>query len=169
MGKTKNFLALDFGASNGRAIVGEYNGKKINLVEVHRFENRPVFAGGTYYWDFLSLFYELKTGISNAVKKYDRIDSIGVDTWGCDFGLLDKNKNLLSNPVHYRDKRTSGLLKSVRKVISDWELYELTQAQILEINTLYQLFSIKKINPTFLKMSGTFYCWGIFLISCPDW
>jgi rhamnulokinase len=144
MGKTKNFLALDYGASNGRAIIGKFDGRKIDLEEAYRFDNRPVYAYGTLYWDILRLFSELKLGISSAFKKNSSIASIGVDTWGCDFALLDKDKNLLSNPVHYRDKRTIGMRSKMNGLISEYEIYEKTQAQILEIAALYQLFSLKK-------------------------
>ncbi|MBM3705694.1 MAG: rhamnulokinase, partial [Actinobacteria bacterium] len=144
MGATENFLAVDYGASNGRAIVGEFDGKKLILNEIHRFENRPVFLGNTFYWDFLRLFSELKNGISIAAKQYREISGMGVETWGCDFGLLDRTGTLLSNPVHYRDRRTVGLSEEVKKIFSEWELYERTQAQIIEINTLFQLYYLKK-------------------------
>jgi sugar (pentulose or hexulose) kinase len=157
---TKNFLAIDFGASNGRAIVGQFDGNTIVLNEVHRFENRPVFAGGVLFWDFLRLFSELKIGISNALKKFSSIESLGLETWGCDFGLLDKDKNLLSNPVHYRDKRTLGLADRVRKKIHDKELYRKTQAQILEINTIYQLYSLKLSDSPLLKNARYFLLLG---------
>lgn len=153
MEKTKNFLAVDYGASNGRAIIGEFDGKKLQLIETHRFENQPVYLTGTLYWDILRLFHELKVGIIKTLKKYNQIESIGIDTWGCDFGLLDEKCNLISNPAHYRDKRTLGLMETVRKIISDKELYEKTQAQIIEINTIYQLYSITKNNLSLLNNS----------------
>ena len=143
MVKTKNFLALDYGASSGRAIIGKFSGRKFELEEAYRFDNRPVYAGGTLYWDILRLYSELKAGISAAFRKNIGIASIGVDTWGCDFALLDKDKNLLSNPVHYRDKRTIGMRGKMEKIIPEYEIYEKTQAQILEIAALYQLFSLK--------------------------
>lgn len=143
MEKTKIFLALDYGASNGRAIIGKFDGKKIELEEVYRFDNRPVFANGSLYWDILRLYSELKIGLAAAFKKSTGIVSVGVDTWGCDFALLDRDKNLLSNPIHYRDKRTSGMRDEMAKIISEHEIYEKTQAQILEIAALYQLFSLR--------------------------
>ena len=158
--KTRNFLAIDFGASNGRAIVGRFNGGTLELDEVHRFENRPVYMGNTYYWDFPRLFLELKTGISEALKRYKKIDSLGVETWGCDFGLLDNNKMLLSNPVHYRDKRTVGLAKEMQDIIPDWDMYKRTQAQILEINTVYQLYFLKKIKSPILENARHFLLLG---------
>ncbi len=143
MNNKKNYLAIDFGASNGRAIIGQYDGRILNLTEVHRFENRPVFASGTLYWDILRLYSELKTGITYALRNTKKIESLGIETWGCDFGLLDKNKELISNPVHYRDKRTMGLSQRVNQLISNKEIYKKTATQILEVNTLFQLYSLK--------------------------
>jgi rhamnulokinase/L-fuculokinase len=149
--KTQNFLALDFGASNGRAIIGQFDGDKLKFDEIHRFINRPVYLGNTYYWDFLRLFSELKSGIVKAFKAYNDIASIGVDTWGVDFGLLDRNNNLLSNPVHYRDKRTVGISNDIKSFFTEWEMYERTQAQILEINTVCQLYFLKKAKSALLE------------------
>jgi len=142
MKKTKNFLAVDFGASNGKATVGRFDGKKLIFLEMHRFENRPVYASQTLYWDILRLYHELKNSIIKTNRVCRRIESMGVDTWGCDFGLLDKKNRLISNPVHYRDKRTEGYAERVRQIIPDSELYNKTQAQIIEMNTIYQLYSM---------------------------
>ncbi|MBQ8944861.1 MAG: rhamnulokinase, partial [Clostridia bacterium] len=101
----KRVLAFDFGASSGRAILGIFDGEKIELKEVHRFSNDPVSVNGTVYWDVLRLFYEIKQGILKA-KECGGFESIGIDTWGVDFGLLDLDGRLLENPVHYRDLRT---------------------------------------------------------------
>ncbi|MCL5070987.1 MAG: rhamnulokinase [Actinobacteria bacterium] len=156
MNNKKNYLAIDFGASNGRAIIGQYDGKTLGLNEVHRFENRPVFANETLYWDILRLYSELKTGIAGALKISKKIESLGVETWGCDFGLLDKNKELISNPVHYRDKRTRGLSKKINQLISNEEIYKKTAAQNLEINSLYQLYSMKISGSTILENAHYF-------------
>ena len=99
-------LAIDLGASSGRAITGTFDGEKITIEEVHRFLNNPVTVRGTIYWDVLRLFHEIKQGISAAGKDFT---GIGIDTWGVDFGLLDKEDRLLENPVHYRDTRTAGV------------------------------------------------------------
>ena len=112
----KRVLAFDFGASSGRAIIGSFDGEKISLQEVHRFSNDPVMLNGTLYWDVLRLFYEIKQGIVKA-KIAGGFDSIGIDTWGVDFGLIDKNGRLLENPVHYRDLRTAGLVEESFKTI----------------------------------------------------
>ena len=106
----KQILAADYGASGGRVMLGEYDGSRIRTSQVHRFVNEPVWLGGTMFWDFLRLFHELKTGIKKA-QTYGKADSIGVDTWGVDFGLIDKQGFLLENPVHYRDGRTAGMLE----------------------------------------------------------
>ena len=139
----KKVLAFDFGASSGRAIIGSFDGEKITLKEVHRFTNDPVDLGGTLYWDVLRLFYEIKQGIVKA-KIAGGFDSIGIDTWGVDFGLIDKNGRLLENPVHYRDKRTSGLVEESFKSVPRQKMYDITGIQFMELNTLFQLISLKK-------------------------
>ncbi len=136
------YIAADFGAGSGRVIVGTLAGGKVELDEVHRFPNRQIYLGGTLHWDFLALFEELKTGLKKAFAKYDGIVSIGVDTWGVDFGLLDSRGRLLANPVCYRDARTNGILEKVFRVIPEAELYRLTGNQFMEINTAFQLYSM---------------------------
>lgn len=146
----KKVLAFDFGASSGRAIIGSFDGKKITLKEVHRFTNDPVDLGGTLYWDVLRLFYEIKQGIVKT-KIAGGFDSIGIDTWGVDFGLIDKNGRLLENPVHYRDKRTSGLVEESFKSVPRQKMYDITGIQFMELNTLFQLISLKKQRPEMLE------------------
>ena len=146
----KKVLAFDFGASSGRAIIGSFDGEKISLKEVHRFTNDPVDLGGTLYWDVLRLFYEIKQGIVKA-KIAGGFDSIGIDTWGVDFGLIDKNGRLLENPVHYRDKRTSGLVEESFKSVPRQKMYDITGIQFMELNTLFQLISLKKQRPEMLE------------------
>lgn len=146
----KKVLAFDFGASSGRAIIGSFDGEKITLKEVHRFTNDPVDLGGTLYWDVLRLFYEIKQGIVKA-KIAGGFDSIGIDTWGVDFGLIDKNGRLLDNPVHYRDKRTSGLVEESFKSVPRQKMYDITGIQFMELNTLFQLISLKKQRPEMLE------------------
>lgn len=142
----KRVLAFDFGASSGRAIIGEFDGKIITLKEVHRFSNDPVMLNETLYWDFLRLFFEVKQGIIKA-KEDGGFESIGVDTWGVDFGLLDKDGKLLENPIHYRDLRTDGLVEKSFEIINKNELYCESGVQMLQINTLYQLIALKKQRP----------------------
>ncbi len=149
---TKRVLAFDFGASSGRAIIGCFDGDKITLEEVHRFSNDPVSVGGTVYWDVLRLFYEIKQGIIKA-KIAGGFDSIGIDTWGVDFGLIDSEGKLMENPVHYRDARTAGLVDEAFKTMPKEKLYGITGIQFMELNTLFQLISLKKYRPWMLERS----------------
>ena len=142
-------LAFDFGASSGRAIIGSLEDGRITLKEVHRFTNDPVKLGDTLYWDVLRLFHEIKQGIVKA-KIAGGFDSIGIDTWGVDFGLIDKNGRLLENPVHYRDLRTSGLVEESFKTIPKEKLYNITGIQFMELNTLFQLISLRRQRPELL-------------------
>lgn len=145
----KKVLAFDFGASSGRAIIGSLEDGKITLKEVHRFTNDPVKLGDTLYWDVLRLFHEIKQGIVKA-KIAGGFDSIGIDTWGVDFGLIDKNGRLLENPVHYRDLRTVGLVDEAFKTIPKEKLYNITGIQFMELNTLFQLISLRRQRPELL-------------------
>ncbi|MCD4670999.1 MAG: rhamnulokinase, partial [Actinomycetia bacterium] len=144
----KNYLIFDFGASNGRAAVAGFDGSGFDMEVTHRFENRPVFAGGMLYWDFLRLFSELKIGIQVSKRKFANIRSLGIDTWGADFGLLDKNGKLISNPVNYRDEQSVKDSESLFKIIEDRELFELTGAWTNPIFDLFQLYSQKINNST---------------------
>ncbi len=143
-------LAFDFGASSGRAILGKFENGKIELEEIHRFSNDPVSVNGTTYWDVLRLFYEIKQGIIKA-KQAGGFDSIGIDTWGVDFGLLDEFGCLLENPIHYRDKRTVGMIEEAEKYISKKEMYGITGIQFMELNTIFQLLALKKERPHILE------------------
>ena len=146
----KTVLAFDFGASSGRAVLGIFDGKSIELKEVHRFDNDPVQVRGTFYWDILRLFHEIKHGISMA-KAETEFESIAIDTWGVDFGLLDKNGDLLQNPVHYRDTRTDGMTEKLFEKMSSDELYKKTGVQVMAINTIFQLFALAEKQPELLK------------------
>ena len=142
----KKVLSFDFGASSGRAMLAEYDGEKITMEEIHRFSNDTVTVNGTMYWDILRLFFEIKTGITKAVVK-GGFDAIGIDTWGVDFGLVDRHGRLISNPVNYRDRRTEGMIEKVFETVSREELYSVTGTQIIRINTLYQLMYLKLYEP----------------------
>ena len=139
----KQVLAFDFGGASGRAMLGSFDGNKIDIKEVYRFSNDPVIVRGTMYWDVLRLFFEIKQGLIKA-KQYGKIDSIGIDTWGVDFALLDENGDILENPVHYRDGRTAGMIeKSFEKLPKD-RFYNITGNQFMELNTVFQLLSLKE-------------------------
>ena len=125
--KKYKFLAFDFGASSGRAMLATFDGEKITLEEKHRFSNDPVNINGDLHWDVLRLFFEIKQGILKCANSGDRdIDCIGIDTWGVDYGLLDENDKLLGNPYHYRDTRTEGMYDEAFKIVSKEEIYKET-------------------------------------------
>lgn len=144
-------LAADFGASSGRLILSKFDGDKIELEEIHRFSNDPVRIGSRFYWDFPRLFHELKNGLKKAALKGIDISGIGIDTWGVDYGLIDKNGDLLSNPIHYRDNRTDNIIDDVEKIMSFEEIYKVTGIQYLQLNTLYQLYADLKFRPDILE------------------
>ena len=142
------YLALDIGAGSGRAIVGQFARNKIGIEEIHRFPNPQIRLGDTLYWDFPMLFSEIKKGIYKTIQKGYTLQGIGIDTWGVDFGLLDEQERLISNPVCYRDSRTNDILPSVFERISKERLYRITGNQFLEFNSAFQLFSmIRQNNP----------------------
>lgn len=135
-------LASDLGASNGRSVLGQFDGQKVTVEEIHRFPNYPVRAAGRLYWDVLRLLHEIKTGLSKSVRLHGNIDSMAVDTWGSDFGLLDEKGRLLSNPYHYRDSYTYGMLEKVLDIIPMEELYDKVGAEMSEQSTLFMLYSL---------------------------
>jgi rhamnulokinase len=150
----RSYLALDLGAESGRAILGNLADHRIELAELHRFPNIPVRLPSGLYWDTLRLFHEMCEGISIAAKTVDRLDGIGVDTWGVDFGLLSSESILLDNPHHYRDPRTSGALKQVFEKIPSAEIFKNTGIQFMEINSLYQLFAAQRDTPQTLEKAS---------------
>lgn len=144
---TKIFLAIDLGASSGRGIIGTFDGKSITLRENHRFPNEPVMAGGRFYWDILRILHEIKQSIRQAVLDGDDITSIGIDTWGVDYGLLDRHGRLMGNPVHYRDTRTDNITAEFAKYMPLDQLYRITGIQSLDFNTVYQLAAELRDDP----------------------
>ncbi len=139
----KVYLAADFGGGSGRVIAGWLDGGRLVMEEVHRFPNRQVRLGKHVYWDFPALFADMKDGLKKAASKGYKVESIGVDTWGVDFGLIDRDGNLLGNPVCYRDARTAGIPEKVAQILNPTEHYATTGIQVMEINTLSQLYSLK--------------------------
>lgn len=149
-------LAFDFGASSGRAILGIYKNGSLQMEEIHRFPNDPVMVNGTFYWDILRLFHETKQSITKCVTLgHSDIESVGIDTWGIDFGLLDEDGYLLENPVHYRDKRTEDVMEKVFEEVDKQRVYESTGIQNMNINSLFQLCSLKYNRPELLKRAKT--------------
>lgn len=135
------YIAIDLGASSGRLILGYMEEGKLQLEEVHRFPNEPVYLGETLYWDFMRIFHEIKQGLKKVAKLKDvQVTTIGIDTWGVDGAWLDKNGKLLSNPVHYRDARTSEIMEDFYNKMTDSKLYDITGIQKMSFNTVYQLY-----------------------------
>jgi rhamnulokinase len=144
----KKFLAVDFGAESGRAVVGWIDGGRIRMEEIHRFSNRQVTIEGHLHWDINYLFEELKQSLSLAAKHgHDDIESIGIDTWGVDFALVGKDRRLLGLPFSYRDHRTDGIMEQVFKKMAPEEIYSSTGIQFMQFNTLYQLYSVMCSQP----------------------
>src|SRR3954463_6252936 len=137
-----SFLAIDLGASSGRVMARQWDGTRFDLSEIHRFPNGPVQVMGHLHWDVLRLWHEIKVGITKYVAQHGAPVSIGIDTWGVDFGLLDDDGRLLGNPYHYRDRRTEGMLDYVEQRVPSAQLYARTGIQRMQINTLYQLASM---------------------------
>ena len=147
------YLAIDFGGGSGRVIAGYTSDGELRLDTIYRFQNRQVRMGGHIYWDFLSLFEDMKIGIRMAVEKGYRINSIGIDTWGVDFGLIDRNGNLIGNPVCYRDSRTDGMPEKVFSFIGQSRHYSISGTQVMAINTLFQLYAMKEEKSPLLSVA----------------
>ncbi|MBE7009933.1 MAG: rhamnulokinase [Ruminococcaceae bacterium] len=144
MSATYKVLAYDFGASSGRAMLFTYDGKKLDIEEMHRFSNDPVMVGDNFYWDILRLFHEVKTGILKTINAgHTDIMSIGFDTWGVDFGLFDEKGRMLGNPYHYRDKRTEGMLEKLDEEVGKKYVFERTGIEFAFFNTLFQLMAMR--------------------------
>ena len=145
MDADKRFLAIDFGAESGRALLGTISEGRLRLDEVHRFPNVPVKTLGALHWDALRLFGEVKHGLRQALSQTDgAIDGIGIDTWGVDFGLIGSDGELLGNPFHYRDERNQGMMEEAFAVVGRERVFERTGIQFLPFNTLYQLVAMVK-------------------------
>jgi len=143
MTRSVSYLALDLGAESGRAIIGEFDGEQLRLEEAHRFSNVSVCLPDGLHWDTLRLWTDIKQGICLAARKAQgRLLSVGLDTWGVDFGLLDRDGALIFNPYHYRDGRTDGMLDEAYRRMPRQEIFEHTGIQFLALNSLYQLLSM---------------------------
>lgn len=139
-------LAIDLGASSGRGIVGSFDGEKLTLRENHRFSNDPMYVNGRFTWDILRIYFEIKNSITKTIIDGDDIASMGIDTWGVDYGMVDKNGRLMANPIHYRDTRTENVTDYVKGFVSPEEIYNVTGIQAIDFNTLNQLAVEKRDN-----------------------
>lgn len=141
------YLAIDFGGGSGRVIAGtitdEKGEKMLTMQLVHRFQNRQVRLGNHVYWDFPALFEDMKTGLKKAAQLGLKVSGIAIDTWGVDFGFIDRDGNLVGNPVCYRDARTNGMAERFFADVDRTAHYAVNGTQVMEINTLFQLLSLK--------------------------
>ncbi|MCX7933767.1 MAG: FGGY family carbohydrate kinase, partial [Planctomycetota bacterium] len=152
------YLAFDLGAESGRAIFGTLADGRMALDVLHRFPNGPVQLGETLYWDEPGLFREIKNGLAAAAGRGHEVDGIGIDSWGVDYGLLDRNGELLGNPVHYRDSRTNGMMERVFSRVPREEIYRCTGIQFMQLNTLYQIFSAVERNRPLVEQAACLLC-----------
>jgi rhamnulokinase len=151
-----NFLAVDLGASNGRVLVGKWDGTRFELEELHRFPNGPTRILNHIHWDVLKLWDEIKQGLSNYSSRFsDPPVSIAIDTWGVDYGLLDSRGNLLGNPYHYRDARTDGVPARLFQKAPRKDVFAVTGIQFMQLNTLFQLYSMVEEDHPQLRCAET--------------
>jgi rhamnulokinase len=149
-----HFLAVDLGAESGRAMLGRLNAGVLSLDEVCRFPNEPIRQNGSLRWDIARLWDEIRRGLNQASEAPLR--SIGVDTWGCDYALLDAAGRLVENPYHYRDTRTAGVMEAVWQRVPREEIYRITGIQFLVFNTLYQLYAACQSTPAVVQSAASF-------------
>ncbi len=150
-------LAVDLGAESGRAILGAFDGERISLSEVHRFPNTPVPLPDGLHWNVLGLWSEIRKGLALAAQQTGgSLAGVGLDTWGVDFGLLDRQGALLGNPYHYRDARTDGILEAAFKRVSKADIFAQTGIQFIQFNSLYQLLVMASQNSPQLAAAQTF-------------
>ncbi len=148
------YLALDLGAESGRAMAGRWNGATLSLEEIHRFPNRAVELPDGWHWNTLGLYESVRDGIRKAVATHGKaVRSLGLDTWGVDYGLLDAEGGLVGLPYQYRDARTRGLLDEVLATVPRAEIYAATGIQFMEINTLYQILATTRQAPDVLTVA----------------
>jgi rhamnulokinase len=145
------YLAIDLGAESGRVMAGLWNGRTIRLDEVHRFPNGPVHLGDSLRWDVLRLWAEIQNGLACAAKKYGKaIVSVGADTWGVDYVLLDRRNEMLGHPFAYRDARTNGMMEKTFQQVPRSEIFARTGLQFMQFNTLFQLLAARQHTPELL-------------------
>ena len=149
-----HFLAFDLGAESGRAVLGRLRTGVLDVSEVHRFANEPVRQNGSLHWDILRLWLEIKRGLERS--SIHKIESVGVDAWGCDFALVGEHGTLLQNPYHYRDKRTDGIMDAVFERVTAERIYEITGIQFLPFNTLFQLYAACRATPRLIAAAASF-------------
>ena len=152
------YLAIDLGAGSGRVIAGVVSDGKFSLDEIHRFENVPVERDGGLFWDFENLWEGILVGLKLSVEKFgaEEIQSIGVDTWGVDYCLIDAQGELVTTPRHYRDARNKVAMDEVCAAVPREEIFEKTGLQFMQINTLFQMAAVKTHEPEILEKADQF-------------
>jgi rhamnulokinase len=145
------YLAIDLGAESGRVMAGLWNGKTVRLDEIHRFPNGPVCLGDSLRWDVLRLWGEIQNGLALAGRKYGKtVVSVGADTWGVDYVLLDRRDEMLGQPYAYRDARTNGMMEKAFRKVPRSEIFAQTGLQFMQFNSLFQLLAAKQNTPELL-------------------
>jgi rhamnulokinase len=152
--REKKYLAFDFGQSGIKAIVGKFNGRKLKIKDIYRFDNNEIYAGGYLQWDILKLYHELLIGIKKAEEHEGRLESLGIDSWGSDHSFIDKKGYLIGNPITNRDCGVKKILGAFYEIMSKEELFELTGVQLFEnsSSSLSQLYSLLSSNPNLLSV-----------------
>jgi rhamnulokinase len=150
------YIALDLGASNGRCVVGRFDGSRLTLEVTHRFENCPVELMGRLYWDVLGLYQNIEHSLHSLGQTGRPFASIGIDTWGCDFALLDRQGKLVANPYCYRDRHTEGMYAEAFRRVSKEDIFTTTGLQFMELNTLFQLLAMHVHDDPALRSAHTF-------------
>jgi rhamnulokinase len=159
--KGSSFLAIDLGAESGRAILGRVD-ERLTMDEIHRFSNGPIHVADHMHWDILRLWAEIQNSLRIASGSMGgSLAGIGLDTWGVDFGLLDSSDKLIGNPYHYRDARTNGMVEAACQIVPREEIYNQTGIQFMQLNTLFQLFAMRRENDPALQSAKT-------LLTTPD-
>ncbi len=153
----KSFLAVDMGASSGRHVLGKFDGKKLDLEEIYRFNNGPIQMMNSYFWNLPGLWSDVLEGLKKAGSCYQKsIQSIGVDTWGVDFAFLTKKGEILGNPYCYRDSRTDGAMDRAFAKVSRSDIFDKTGLQFMQFNSLYQLFVMREANSPLFDIADRF-------------
>ncbi|QDT06335.1 Rhamnulokinase [Rubripirellula lacrimiformis] len=156
------YLAVDLGASSGRVIAGVLIDGKLTLEAVHRFANDPVRVQDSLQWDLIGLWKEIQTGLRIAANKYSDVQSVGVDSWGVDYVLIDRNGQFAGSMFNYRDNRTQGMLEKSFQIVPRREIFAATGLQFMQINTLYQLLAAKLADDPALQVAERFLMIGDF-------
>ena len=148
MMETRHFLAFDCGATSGRAVLGTCDDGRMTAREVYRFPNQTLELGGRYCWNVYGIYEHLIDCLTMLGREGVHLDSIGIDTWGVDFGLLGEDGALLALPRAYRDPYTVGVPERVFSIIPREELYALTGIQTMDFNSIFQLYAMKEAGTT---------------------